>query len=132
MCPVCRYSLEGLKNDRCPECGAELVLGVHSPSLRLGPWVFAVVATAMPGGFCAFMSIFAVLSLLDGQMPRNQLIHMIAVIVLAVIYASILVALVRLRRRWLMMSYTRQRVLSCVIFVMTVSSTGLWMSVVFR
>lgn len=58
-CPVCRYNLRGAGSDRCPECGARLDLRVGSIDLKLGPWLLAVFAVALPMGFSAVVATIA-------------------------------------------------------------------------
>lgn len=58
-CPVCRYNLRGMASDRCPECGARLDVRIGSIDLKLGAWLLAVFAVALPMGFSAVVAITA-------------------------------------------------------------------------
>jgi hypothetical protein len=50
-CPVCGYNLRDCPSPSCPECGAAIRLRLCCPDLRLGPWLFALLCFALPGGF---------------------------------------------------------------------------------
>lgn len=50
-CPVCRYMLRGLTTVRCPECGTQLRLRVHSPDVVSRFWITCLVSTLVPTGF---------------------------------------------------------------------------------
>ena len=52
-CPVCGYNLRAIASTNCPECGAKLDLRVGSTDLKLGPWLAALFAGALPLGFFA-------------------------------------------------------------------------------
>ncbi|MFG0242012.1 MAG: hypothetical protein ACF8R9_04415 [Phycisphaerales bacterium JB054] len=62
-CPVCDYSLLGLTEPRCPECGAELELRVGSPRLHVGAWALAMTSFALALGFDGVVSIILVIAL---------------------------------------------------------------------
>lgn len=57
-CPACAYSLVGLLEARCPECGAPLELAVASPNSNPGPWALAAISFALALGFDAVVTIF--------------------------------------------------------------------------
>jgi hypothetical protein len=67
-CPACHYQLRGTNSPNCPECGAELALGVVQPPRPLGAWTLMVVPFAMGLGFDAVVaSVMLVPSILSGQ-----------------------------------------------------------------
>ena len=92
-CPVCGYSLTGLRDDVCPECGSqmELVLGATDP--RLGVWLVGLVLAAFPTGFSGIVLVWG----LTMGAPREDLIP---VGVCVVFGGSILTLLIRGRRRF--------------------------------
>lgn len=57
-CPSCAYSLAGLLEATCPECGAPLGLTIASPNASPGPWTFATISFALGLGFDAVVTIF--------------------------------------------------------------------------
>lgn len=52
-CPVCRYQLQGLTDNRCPECGKELTLHVRPVESHMRRFVVACVGLSMGFGFFA-------------------------------------------------------------------------------
>ncbi len=51
-CPACAYSLSGLENDRCPECGQGLRLTLAKAS-RSWAWVYGLFGLALGEGLLA-------------------------------------------------------------------------------
>ena len=45
-CPHCGYNLRGVATERCPECGAPLVLGLRSGEDDRLPWFAGVIGAA--------------------------------------------------------------------------------------
>ncbi|MCZ6543549.1 MAG: hypothetical protein O6768_07770 [Planctomycetota bacterium] len=56
-CPVCGYNLRAIASTNCPECGAKLDLRVGSTDLKLGPWLAALLAGALPLGIVSFVLV---------------------------------------------------------------------------
>ncbi len=56
-CPVCGYNLRAIASTNCPECGAKLDLRVGSTDLKLGPWLAALLASALPLGIVSFFLV---------------------------------------------------------------------------
>lgn len=56
-CPVCGYNVRSLEAPRCPECAAELRLGVEAANAVWGPWAFASLSLALALGFDAVTTI---------------------------------------------------------------------------
>jgi predicted RNA-binding Zn-ribbon protein involved in translation (DUF1610 family) len=56
-CPKCGYNLRGAAGNNCPECGSHLELRISSARDRIGPWILAVLAVALPLGFAAVITI---------------------------------------------------------------------------
>ena len=70
-CPRCRYSLVGLRSDRCPECGSKLSVGAFLAAERrrtgMPRWVQGVgQATAVVCFFTILMWLFGARALLLG------------------------------------------------------------------
>jgi len=59
-CPVCAYSLKGLRSDRCPECGERLGVGIRAENPRLGWWVCGLLGLASGMGFFVVVHGFIV------------------------------------------------------------------------
>jgi hypothetical protein len=77
-CPVCGYNLRELKSDRCPECGAALVIQVGSPQARIGLFLITVAPMFMLAAFGMFVGIAWLPTLLS--QPPGALIMFIAAI----------------------------------------------------
>jgi hypothetical protein len=56
-CPVCRYNLRASPSSACPECGSKLDLRVGSVNVRVGLWLTAVLAVAIPLGLTGTLSV---------------------------------------------------------------------------
>ncbi len=104
-CPVCGYNLRAIASTNCPECGAKLDLRVGSTDLKLGPWLIAILALALPLGF---VGIYAVLlgviaaiapSTFGGFDPVLLAVISVAMAISAA-YAAVLWRLVRNRRNF--------------------------------
>jgi len=54
-CPGCGYNLRGLKEPRCPECGADLQLRVSLAEPKLGVFIAILVALSTGFGFNLFL-----------------------------------------------------------------------------
>lgn len=59
-CPGCGYDLRNLTSDRCPECGQQLVLGVHLAEPKLAAFIGGLVGLAMSAGFSWLLCLFAI------------------------------------------------------------------------
>lgn len=55
VCPVCRYSLRDCQSDKCPECGAALMLGVLAQSPSRPWWFAAVFGSALATFICLLL-----------------------------------------------------------------------------
>lgn len=64
-CPSCRYSLRGLQGAVCPECGQELMIRVGLVEPRLAAWLFGLVGISAGLGFCALMTTYFLLTMLQ-------------------------------------------------------------------
>lgn len=106
-CPVCDYSLRGLTQPRCPECGAELELRVGSPRLHVGAWALAIISFALALGFDGVVSIILLLALTTSLASTNTpppptfaFVLTGFFILLAASMATGLVLVARGRHRW--------------------------------
>lgn len=114
-CPVCDYSLRGLTQPRCPECGAELELRVGSPRLHVGAWALAMTSFALALGFDGVVSIIFLIVLVTTSIaaffpppagppaaPPPLLAFLLTsfFIVLAASMAAGLLVVARSRSRW--------------------------------
>ena len=69
-CPICSYSLDGLREPRCPECGEPLGLAVRGESMRRGAWIVGLIAWS--AGFGLY-GIFVPLALVMSGGPPARL-----------------------------------------------------------
>lgn len=133
-CPVCRYNVRGAPEARCPECAAELRLELGSERLRLGPWLFAVVAFALGLGFDGVVGLVmaASLTVLPPRSPlavRQMWLVDVLFLAAAGLCAVGLVQVVRQRGRWNRQHAGRQRALAAAIFLgvgLTHAAFGAW------
>jgi hypothetical protein len=74
-CPNCRYSLSGLKQPVCPECGVQLVLAVRPADARTGAFLAGMIGLSMGLGFGGIMgllmSIFSLFGMRAGPDPAT-------------------------------------------------------------
>lgn len=56
-CPRCGYNLRGAAGEHCSECGERLELRLSSTRERVGPWLVAVLALALPLGFAVIIAL---------------------------------------------------------------------------
>jgi hypothetical protein len=104
-CPVCDYNLHGIREARCPECGAALRLEIGSENLRLGPWLLAMLGPALAIGFDGVVTVLMTVGF-SLNPPRGPAELTIAGTILGVFVALvagcalIVAALVRRRKAW--------------------------------
>lgn len=118
VCPVCDYSLVGLAEPRCPECGAELRLQVGSPRLRVGPWALAMVSFALALGFDGVVSIMMILAI--ALSPNAGLIAFGIVSIFLLLsggMAAGLIAVARGQTKWTRRPIRNQWTIAGTIFV---------------
>ena len=115
-CPVCGYNLRAIASTNCPECGAKLDLRVGSTDLKLGPWLAAVLAVALPLGACAIwvIMICAVMTI-EGMWASDAVIATITLAAAGILYGGGLAQLLVKRRRFWKWSRTKQRVTALII-----------------
>ena len=125
-CPVCDYSLEGLTEPRCPECGAELELRVGSPRLHVGAWALAMVSFALALGFDGVVSLVMLIALTttlaSSAVPPPPLLAFLLTlffILLAASMATGLLVVARGRHRWTRRP-TRQQWKNAIIVFLSV------------
>lgn len=100
-CPVCDYSLRGLTQPRCPECGAELELRVGSPRLHVGAWALAIVSFALALGFDGVVSLIMLIAIATSpNIPWIALGICSLFLLLATSMATGLLVVARNRPRW--------------------------------
>ncbi len=72
-CPNCRYSLSGLKQPVCPECGVQLVLAVRPAEARMGAFLAGMIGLSIGLGFGGvmglLMSVFSLFGMPAGPDP---------------------------------------------------------------
>jgi hypothetical protein len=65
-CPNCAYTLAGLRDPRCPECGAALALRVAPLEPRARSFLLGLIGLSCGLGFCAiFLLLIAVMVVLQ-------------------------------------------------------------------
>ena len=113
-CPVCGYNLRAIESDKCPECGAKLDLRVGSSDLKLGLWIAAILAIALPLGFATiWAALFCYFWIVKGNYDSGEWIATGSLLLLALIEGFALGVLVRIRKRfWTMRKQTQ--CLGCV------------------
>ena len=115
-CPVCAYRIRGLTSDVCPECGATLRLQVGAANLRLGPWLFALLAITLPLGLFSIPVLIMVIEWARGEFAP-PLREIWPFFLGTATLATGLAVLVARRRRFWRQSWTRQRLFSIAIAV---------------
>lgn len=96
-CPVCEYSLRGLTEPRCPECGAELQLQVGSPRLHVGGWALAMIGFALALGFDGVVSLIMMTALVLNPTTQWEVFGIVSLFL--VLTGSMLAGLLIVARR---------------------------------
>jgi hypothetical protein len=129
-CPVCRYNLRGLQDTSCPECGARLDLQVGSIDLRLGPWVTAMLAIAIPLGFNAVLGVVGLTMALSGRerWERRDTLVFGACVGMAIAGSIAIFVLCRRRRLMLRKKPREQRLIATIVVIVmaVVVATEVW------
>ena len=100
-CPACGYGLRGLGSAVCPECAAELHLGVVSPQADLRPWLLAVVSCALGIGFDGVVAVMLLTAFIVFSAPTWwPLLIAAGFAALAGACGLVMRAIIRRRRRW--------------------------------
>ncbi len=100
-CPVCGYNLRAIASTNCPECGATLDLRVGSTDLKLGPWLAALLGTAIPLGFATILAVlFCYFGITKGYYDSGEWIATGSLSLLGLIEGLALGVLVRNRKRF--------------------------------
>jgi hypothetical protein len=125
-CPVCEYSLRGLRSTVCPECAAHLSLQVGSKDLHLGPWFFAVVSISLGLGFdtvfCLLVFIGSTIAVVmnGGLPPLKDIVPVLIILgIMVPLWAACVAGLSALYQRrvaWRRMSIRRQWKTAAAIF----------------
>lgn len=117
LCPVCDYSLRGLTEPRCPECGSSLELRVGSPQLRVGPWAVAMVSFALGLGFDGVVAVLMIAALIANPTTMWEPIGIVSgFVVLAGVMLIGLVRVARSRPTWTRRPVRTQRFLASAVF----------------
>ena len=119
-CPVCGYNLRTIASDACPECGARLELRLGSADLRLGPWLVAVLAVALPLGFVSIYTAFMGIMFLASGFGWAGGWLAIPVLVSAG-YALVLARLIRRRRQFWKKARRAQRLTAALYLIISLS-----------
>ncbi len=83
-CPLCGYSLHGLRSDRCPECGSQLRLRVGLTEPRMAAYVTTTVSWAVGFGATGLLNTIA-----TAQAPSNWVRDAWAIISLTLMVVSL-------------------------------------------
>jgi hypothetical protein len=67
LCPGCGYNLRNLRNDRCPECGEQLELGLRLAEPRQAAPIAGLVGLAAGMGLGGLLLVYAVIVMI--RMP---------------------------------------------------------------
>lgn len=100
-CPICAYSLRGLAEQVCPECGAPLRLQVGSPQTGIAAWALGMISFALALGFDGVVSILFTVGLLLSPTTNWQPIGLVTGFV--TLSGSMLAGMIwlsRSRRAW--------------------------------
>ncbi len=117
-CPMCEYSLRGLTEPCCPECGAALELRVGSPQLRVGPWAVAMVSFALGLGFDGVVSALMIVALAVNPTAKWEPIGIASgFVVLTGVMVLGLIRIARSRSAWTRCPVHTQRIQAAAVFV---------------
>src|ERR1051326_7554193 len=71
-CPNCRYNLQNLAGDRCPECGVRLRLCLRPVLVRNGPWVKSLLGLGLGEVFLGLALAFVLSTLGPRSLPEKM------------------------------------------------------------
>lgn len=112
-CPVCGYNLRGVILPVCPECESPIELGVGSAQSRLGAWLLALLAFAMPLSFDILVGLMMIIGvILSAGENAEGVFLMIALLTLTAVSVGMLWVLIARKRAWLCMPLRRQWLLA--------------------
>ena len=129
LCPVCGYNLHLIQSTRCPECGASLELRVGSSDLRLISWITSLLSFTIPLGFFAVLTVIGLSVFLRHGFHSNRDWAMIyASAGSAVVFALIVVVLIRKRRRFWKLTPRRQRLIGLLSLIVAGGALGAFLA----
>jgi len=117
-CPVCGYNLRGVILPVCPECESPIELGVASAQSRLGAWLLALLAFAMPLSFDILVGLMMIVGVvLSGGENAEGVFLMVALLTLTAVSIGVLWVLIARKRDWLRMPQRRQWYFAWGLFI---------------
>jgi hypothetical protein len=123
-CPVCGYNLRDCQSPMCSECGAKLDLRIGSLDLKIGPWLVALLGTALPMGAVTLIALgmfFMTRRFLD----PNALRVLVAFIGLIILYGAVIHFLVQKRRAfWSKQRAKQWRIVGFILLLNVVAFIG--------
>lgn len=123
-CPVCRYQLRGLTEPRCPECAADLTLGVASPGAIVGPLLLAMAACALAVGFdFVQITVLLIISAFGGL--GTELRTLLAILLALGIPSAVLGYVIARKRVWWMKQRPKRQWRLAWILFFTIGLTHL-------
>lgn len=122
-CPKCSYSLRGLQEAICPECGQLIELRVLAPDPPMGAWTFGLVWASGGAVFCLLLAVSLARYLLMYGMNFPGLGGQIALVIggLAV-SVTVLVSWIARRRRVWRWGAARRRLTAALISIFAMAA----------
>jgi len=125
-CPLCGYNLRGLQRGACPECNQALVLKVDLAEHRLAALIVAFLCLGSGIGVDLLLLVVVPLDLLHGAKFDAYLVRGLVTAALGLaVESGVLVALLRLRRRFQRLDPSTRWIIVFAIFFLTVINVSI-------
>ena len=112
-CPVCKYNLHLLRENRCPECGTRFHLAVGTSEPSVLPWTLIILALGLPLG----LGVVAAVELVLNGLPMNESPSLVDVFAYVIAALVLTVGLLVMRKRFWSLRRNVQRNLVILAFL---------------